>query len=1339
MNILKLAEKRVPEHLLIKFETFFNATLSGVRLYESILPALFNAAAFTYGETIIFKPGRFDTTSIEGLSLLGHEFTHVLQQRHGKLSLMGNIATNYNEMEMEADDLGNLAAMYSQGNSLKPIRVRQQHIGKPVCFIQCKIDGFENAEAVKKKMEEDENINGYSISSQVVEDVIKTCLNMKEQVSYDQLIEKVKTAIARSTKIISSFYLNRKARQHAYQTDLIEDTTLSEIRKAEIEKISNTCFLSETYGLQTSMEMSEGFDLIKDVRDGLRSRNIYSATYMRSTLANDNKLVELICTKDVNMNIKREEMLKQFQDYRNKRDKNNERTKAYFCYVGSQAVINQLLEICKRKNYECKSEKFADGLYCFVASGNLVSLLNIDNILNYPINSKLGGTVSPYHLLKISSPYKPVTHADIDNSAFIKNFKLKFSRFYDTEPFKSLGLGKIFQGLLTLVDQQTEANKELREDVIIHKSLEYLYTIVTNLCKFSESRSYRATADLIEQFYGELFSILAIIQPYSFKDFEEAVIAIYKKRIPSLDQLKIEVNLHSSGMGALTSCIFAASEKFNRDYQLIIRHEYDIYLEFFHVVKKLFSGNKHAKNVIYVDTLNNSSDLEGIKTNVKSILSTLQIQISKTTDHIIFILDITIELNDNALEMLIKELYAYIDQGKLTVFLAKSFQKYASCGASRLMSGGSLVISSANEQTDYWHSYRSNDEYIQFPEKQLLIHLLKHAPDAELNLITRATENLLEVINTFVRNPQNSLPFYFPKVEAMFEQFKKFGLLKRDSFGFLTSCWSDFGDHARINPGQEPVSRLYEMLSYVLLVDPSLRRDRKTQININQQPRDLFNEIKEKFKNVKDYSDNITASCLYYIGDQLGAAEIDLVECMIYPRDKDHVLSPEMNAYLSRLWLKLRLKSPNLIAQSDKLKKAFENIDTKTQKDITDFIAALKSIKQLAIPYSSVKNLKKDKKYFPDHPVFDEFVVQLELCSKGPFKKWSESCSQAYRNALINKKINASIPIAMEEFSKVCQDCLKKEDVKNYLNALPHSHSVSLFLNTDLFINDIIGQLCMCTEFEPDLEYLFRHLFAGMSNSTLRYVCEQSIADKQFSRADFLMKLIERKLSKCSLSASALAQIETRCINLSKKCKGIAKAVLEIQDKIFNSQTELLLAFGIALKTNQPKIFQLITDPKTKNTLISTAYKEIIVQEISFERVEFYVSERVIKALEDREHIIEPTGVSEKCKTLLGQTFANRTLFENALQRIGISPDQNAPVMAIAATKQVVDRGLLADDIITSVYLTNTENINIRLDEVKIELQNAREGHGTANFMAIKTADAELRYSIIKCNNAASF
>ncbi|HEX8107869.1 MAG TPA: DUF4157 domain-containing protein [Kofleriaceae bacterium] len=90
-------------------ESFFQADFSGVRVYEGPAAQAMNALAFTLGEDIHFAPGLYDPASRGGVELLGHELTHVVQQRDGRVVNpygQGIAMVQNPELEAEADRMG---------------------------------------------------------------------------------------------------------------------------------------------------------------------------------------------------------------------------------------------------------------------------------------------------------------------------------------------------------------------------------------------------------------------------------------------------------------------------------------------------------------------------------------------------------------------------------------------------------------------------------------------------------------------------------------------------------------------------------------------------------------------------------------------------------------------------------------------------------------------------------------------------------------------------------------------------------------------------------------------------------------------------------------------------------------------------------------------------------------------------------------------------------------------------------------------------------------------------------------------------------------------------------
>ncbi len=103
---------RLPAGARRHFERAFRTDFSDVRIYEGKAASQLGATAFTHGANIYFAPGRYDPISEGGRELLGHELTHVVQQRAGVATAQGKggIINRDRSLENEADTLGAAAA-----------------------------------------------------------------------------------------------------------------------------------------------------------------------------------------------------------------------------------------------------------------------------------------------------------------------------------------------------------------------------------------------------------------------------------------------------------------------------------------------------------------------------------------------------------------------------------------------------------------------------------------------------------------------------------------------------------------------------------------------------------------------------------------------------------------------------------------------------------------------------------------------------------------------------------------------------------------------------------------------------------------------------------------------------------------------------------------------------------------------------------------------------------------------------------------------------------------------------------------------------------------------------
>jgi hypothetical protein len=104
----------MPEDVRAKMESAFGADFSEVRIHEGARAAALGARAYTQGADVHFAPGGYQPHSSDGQELLGHELTHVVQQRAGRVQATtqakGVGVNDDSALEREADEMGARAA-----------------------------------------------------------------------------------------------------------------------------------------------------------------------------------------------------------------------------------------------------------------------------------------------------------------------------------------------------------------------------------------------------------------------------------------------------------------------------------------------------------------------------------------------------------------------------------------------------------------------------------------------------------------------------------------------------------------------------------------------------------------------------------------------------------------------------------------------------------------------------------------------------------------------------------------------------------------------------------------------------------------------------------------------------------------------------------------------------------------------------------------------------------------------------------------------------------------------------------------------------------------------------
>jgi ribosomal protein S18 acetylase RimI-like enzyme len=104
----------LPRDVQAKMEAALGADFSDVRIHVGPEASAIGAIAFTWGTDIHFAPGQYSPHTRHGQSLLGHELTHVVQQRAGRVANpfgSGVAVVQDHALEAEADRMGQKAAM----------------------------------------------------------------------------------------------------------------------------------------------------------------------------------------------------------------------------------------------------------------------------------------------------------------------------------------------------------------------------------------------------------------------------------------------------------------------------------------------------------------------------------------------------------------------------------------------------------------------------------------------------------------------------------------------------------------------------------------------------------------------------------------------------------------------------------------------------------------------------------------------------------------------------------------------------------------------------------------------------------------------------------------------------------------------------------------------------------------------------------------------------------------------------------------------------------------------------------------------------------------------------
>ncbi len=105
----------LPDPVRQKMESLFNTSFADVRVHVGPQASSIGALAFTHGSNLYFAPGQYNPTTTQGRRILGHELTHVVQQRAGRVRSpfgAGVAVIQDRGMEAEAERMGMTAAVH---------------------------------------------------------------------------------------------------------------------------------------------------------------------------------------------------------------------------------------------------------------------------------------------------------------------------------------------------------------------------------------------------------------------------------------------------------------------------------------------------------------------------------------------------------------------------------------------------------------------------------------------------------------------------------------------------------------------------------------------------------------------------------------------------------------------------------------------------------------------------------------------------------------------------------------------------------------------------------------------------------------------------------------------------------------------------------------------------------------------------------------------------------------------------------------------------------------------------------------------------------------------------
>ncbi len=138
----------MPQDVQGQMEGYFKTDFSDVNIHENSSQASkMGALAYTQGNDVHFAQGKFDASSQSGKQLLGHELSHVVQQRAGNVkpntSVGGMAVNNDAQLEAQADSQGAAAASFSASQGASQMKLAKSGADNSNAPAQMKIDTYD--------------------------------------------------------------------------------------------------------------------------------------------------------------------------------------------------------------------------------------------------------------------------------------------------------------------------------------------------------------------------------------------------------------------------------------------------------------------------------------------------------------------------------------------------------------------------------------------------------------------------------------------------------------------------------------------------------------------------------------------------------------------------------------------------------------------------------------------------------------------------------------------------------------------------------------------------------------------------------------------------------------------------------------------------------------------------------------------------------------------------------------------------------------------------------------------------------------------------------------------